>query len=80
MRHYMLIERLKEIGSNYTIIKSNFVNIKEGTGGTDGLCPIVSVKENAGVYSLKGNKLKNPQQGINIIKMEDGTTKKMYVK
>lgn len=58
----------------------DFVNIKEGTGGTDGLCPIVSVKENAGVYSLKGNKLKNPQQGINIIKMEDGTTKKMYVK
>lgn len=31
-------------------------------------------------YSFDGSRLPNPQRGLNIIRMSDGTTKKIYIK
>ena len=44
-----------------------------------------SAKADAGVsevarYSLDGRKLSAPQKGINILRMSDGTTRKVIVK
>ena len=35
---------------------------------------------NARIYDMQGNRLDNPQKGVNIIRMKDGKTKKMMVK
>lgn len=47
---------------------------------TNGIQSIVSDKDNRGVYSLKGEKLGTLSKGVNIIKMADGTTKKVLIK
>lgn len=63
-----------------TIGWKDFVWIEEGTPSG-----IAGVKTNDGKtevsrYTLDGKKLYEPQKGINIIKMSDGTTKKEIVK
>jgi hypothetical protein len=35
---------------------------------------------NARIYDMQGNRLDNPQKGVNIIRMKDGKTKKIIVK
>lgn len=58
----------------------DFVWIQEGLpAGVEG---IKTDKEKTEVsrYSIDGKKLSEPQNGINIIKMSDGTTKKKIVK
>ena len=58
----------------------DFVNIVEGT--PTGITSITTKEEtsNVSVYDLNGRRLTEPQKGINIIKMSDGTTKKVFVK
>ena len=47
---------------------------------TSGIKPTVSDEEEISRYSINGNKLKVPSKGVNIIKMKNGTTKKVVVK
>ena len=58
----------------------DFKNIVEGT--PTGITSITTKEEtsNVSVYDLNGRRLTEPQKGINIIKMSDGTTKKVFVK
>lgn len=39
-----------------------------------------SIVHSEGIYDLSGRKLDKPQKGINIIRMSDGTTKKVLIK
>ena len=34
----------------------------------------------AAVYSISGHRLATPQRGLNIIRMSDGTTRKVFIK
>ena len=49
-------------------------------GETTSIRSIVSENVIEDIYSLSGTKLKSPSKGINIIKLKDGTTKKVLVK
>ena len=57
----------------------DFVHIEEYNGDT-GIQSIVSEDERNIIYSIKGNSLQSPSKGINIIKLKDGTVKKVLVK
>ncbi len=58
---------------------SEFSNILEiGAAGIDGVS--TSEVEVIGYYTLDGKKLNTPQQGINIVRYSDGSTKKIVVK
>jgi hypothetical protein len=59
----------------------NFTNIIE-QGQCSGVAPIGIVHFNGSdkVYTLDGIRLENIQKGLNIIRMKDGTTKKVVVK
>lgn len=52
----------------------------ENYKGTLGIQPISTDNPAKDLYSIKGNKLQFPSKGINIIKMSDGTTKKVLIK
>lgn len=52
----------------------------ENYKGTLGIQPISTDNPAKDLYSIKGNKLQFPSKGINIIKMKDGTTKKVLIK
>lgn len=52
----------------------------ENYKGTLGIQPISSDNPAKDLYSILGNKLQSPSKGINIIKMSDGTVKKVMVK
>ena len=61
---------------------NNFSNIVEIDYGETGIAPTV-IDENdtpAEYYSIDGTRLDRPQRGINIIRMSDGTTRKVVVK
>ena len=58
----------------------DFLFIEEGIpSGIEGVKTDVD-KTEVSRYTLDGKKLSEPQEGINIIKMSDGTTKKVIVK
>ena len=57
----------------------DFVFIEELPNET-GMQSIDYENEIYDIHSLRGNKLTNPSKGINIIKMKDGTVKKVLVK
>lgn len=58
----------------------DFVSIHEGLpAGVEGV-KTDNEKTEMSRYSIDGKKLSKPQNGINIIKMSDGTTKKIIVK
>ena len=48
--------------------------------GTTGIRKISKEAEVVGVYNINGRKLNEPQKGLNIIQMSDGTTKKVLMK
>ena len=57
----------------------NFTNIEEiDVTGVQGIR--VDKQQNAMVYDLQGHQLTQPKKGLNIIKMSDGTTKKVVIK
>ena len=61
---------------------NRFSNIVEMDYGETGIAPTV-IDENdtpAEYYSIDGTRLDRPQRGINIIRMSDGTTRKVVVK
>jgi len=57
----------------------DFAHIEENNGET-GILSIVSENETNTIYSIKGNSLQCPSKGINIIKMKNGTAKKVLIK
>ena len=58
---------------------SNFKNIK-GIAGIEGVTVDAAEAEEIGRYDIHGHLLSEPTRGINIIKMNDGSTRKEYVK
>ena len=56
-----------------------FVNIKEGSPSHIKNIETYDVSDNKR-YTIDGRTIKNPQKGINIIQMDNGTTKKVIVK
>ena len=63
-------EALSPNGDNYTIYEADEV--------TGIFSPKTSISEES-YYSLDGRRLNSPVKGINIIRMKDGTTKKVLV-
>jgi hypothetical protein len=57
-----------------------FVNIVEDIPSEILTIPNSSAPKELFCYSVTGTKITSPQRGINIIRMSDGTTKKMVVK
>lgn len=82
---YYVTSHFEFEGKSTTSEPSNtvVVNIKTGdshiTAGMENAKVDVGVKEVAR-YSLDGRKLSAPQKGINILRMSDGTTRKVIVK
>ena len=46
----------------------------------DSLCSPKTYKQDTGYYNLRGQRIKTPNKGIYIVKMKDGTSKKVFVK
>ena len=57
-----------------------FKVIKEFTPISNSIEIPITEKETGIYYSIEGKRLTEPQKGINIVKMKDGTTKKVIVK
>lgn len=57
----------------------DFAHIEENNGET-GIQSVVLGNETNTIYSIKGNSLQSSYKGINIIKMKDGTVKKVLMK
>ena len=57
----------------------DFVFIEEISNETS-MASMISNNQTNEIYSLNGNKQKAPSKGINIIKMNDGTTRKVIIK
>ncbi len=53
--------------------------VVEGTGVKPVISNSAEVKE-VGRYSLNGQRITTPRSGLNIIRMSDGTTRKVYIK
>ena len=47
---------------------------------TTGIAEIMADRNVAGIYSIDGKRLSRPQRGLNIIRMKDGTVKRVMVK
>ena len=65
---------------NYYVTNANLAKVG---GNSTGISGVVTPDENATVvarYALDGTQLSAPTKGINIIKMSDGTTRKVIVK
>ncbi len=60
-------------------VRCVFGDFGDGTTGIDGVVDAEAAKVIA-VFSVDGRRLKSLQNGINIVKMSDGTTKKVFVK
>ena len=58
----------------------DFMWITEGIPSGIGEVKTEVDKTEVSRYTIDGKKLSEPQEGINIIKMSDGTTKKVIVK
>ena len=56
----------------------NFVFIEEGIPSGISSVSIEATEEER--FNLRGEKLSTPQRGVNIIRMSDGTTKKVVVR
>ena len=59
---------------------SDFKEIVALNGNPDGIIGNKQSDDVKTIYSIKGEKLQHPAKGVNIIKMKDGTTKKVFVK
>ena len=57
----------------------DFAHIEENPNDT-GLQTIISNNRTKDIFSIKGEKLLNPSKGLNIIRMKNGTTKKVMIK
>lgn len=57
----------------------DFAHIEENNGET-GIQSVVLGNETNTIYSIKGNSLQSSYKGINIIKLKDGTIKKIFVR
>ena len=70
------------IDHNYLIFDRNIVkyHIVEDIPSEILTIPNSSAPKELFCYSVTGTKITSPQRGINIIRMSDGTTKKMVVK
>ena len=64
---------------HYNIGAKSFVKDSR-VPGTTGVSKISKEAEVVGVYNINGRKLNEPQKGLNIIQMSDGTTKKVLMK
>ena len=67
-------------GSTLRLVKGNKSMLYYKQGGETGIRSVSSENEIDCIYSLRGVKIKNPSKGINIIKMKDGTVKKVLIK
>lgn len=82
---YSVISNFEHEGESTTSVPSNTVIVNLVTGdshvttGVEETAAEGDVREVAR-YSLNGCKLAAPQKGINIIRMSDGTTRKVLVK
>ena len=52
----------------------------EGVLTITGIAEIMADRNVAGIYSIDGKRLSRPQRGLNIIRMKDGTVKRVMVK
>ena len=59
---------------------NRFVNIEEGAPTGINAAHRIKGAEEAVRYTLDGRQLSKPQQGVNIVRMTDGTTKKVMVR
>lgn len=74
-----IISAIQEGNKNYWQTTKSYKVLK--ITGTNGINQVMmEIGENCKIYDFKGNRLQKIQRGINIIKMEDGTIKKIVVK
>ena len=59
---------------------NRFVNIEEDAPTGINAAHCVKAAEEAARYTMDGRHLSKPQPGVNIVRMTDGTTKKVIVK
>lgn len=79
------VTAIREQGANYA--ESNLsdyvtINLEKGTSQTTGINQLGGAVSGKimGRYNVNGMQLSAPQRGINLIKMSDGTVKKVFVK
>lgn len=56
----------------------DFLNMEEMA--SEGISSVTMDKENGGFYDLRGHRYDHPQHGVNIIRRNDGTTRKEFVR
>ena len=82
---YHVISQFDYEGESTTSVSSDIVIVDLGTGeseittGIEEAAQAVEATETAR-YSVDGRRLAAPQRGLNIVKMSDGTTRKVVVK
>ncbi len=79
IKGYRLYIDTTPAGAEAKGVRCVFGNFGDGTTGIDGVVDAEAAKVVA-VFSVDGRRLDAPQSGINIVKMSDGTTKKVFVK
>ena len=79
------------IGNATLLVDDNFVSSYKSTAPWSGFGTIMGFNEatgiksiridsqNAIIYDMRGNRIDQPQRGVNIIRMNDGTTRKVVV-
>lgn len=74
-----VISAIQEGNNNYWQTTKAYKPLKIHT--TNGISHIMmEIGENSEIYDIKGNRLQTTQRGLNIIKMEDGTIRKVVIK
>lgn len=68
----------RQTTNQWALVSNENLNIDQSTI-TSIMAPS-SVQQNFGYYNLNGQHLPAPKKGLNIIRMSDGTTKKVMVK
>lgn len=80
------VTAIRDNGANYAeSVLSNYVtvNLEEGNSQTTGIHQLGNADAAAkiiGRYNVNGMQISAPQRGINLVKMSDGTVKKVLVK
>ncbi|MCQ2257038.1 MAG: leucine-rich repeat domain-containing protein [Bacteroidaceae bacterium] len=82
------VQTVNEAKARYANLADNILYVENGSISIDNdlknealAIGSLQMDENmSGMYSISGTRLSSPRKGINIIRMNDGTTRKVYVK
>lgn len=65
---------------SYTNVRVLTFNSTSSEDMSDAIKPVFMRNEGEQIFDLQGRKLNNPRRGVNIIRMKDGTTRKVLLK